>query len=48
MGEVLVFLDWGLFRVEQSKTSFGLCLVALNSWRSQTVCAEVFAALEGV
>lgn len=48
VGEVLVLVNGILLVLEELKASLFLCLEALDGGRSQAVCAEVLADLNGV
>jgi hypothetical protein len=48
VGEILVLLNGILLVLEKLEASLLLCLEALDGGRSQAVCAEVLANLDGV
>lgn len=48
MSEILVLVNRSLLALKELKASLFLCLEALDSGRSEAVCAEVLANLNGV
>jgi hypothetical protein len=48
VGEVLVLVNGSLLVLKELKASLFLGLEALDSWRGESVCAEVLADLNGV